>query len=569
MSIMIDGSGTEPSGVERRAVLRTAGIVTGASVLVAATTAATATTAVGAAAVFAHGVASGDPLPDGILLWTRVTPVAEAVPGSGAGPRVDVEWQVAADAQFAGVVAQGTVSTGPERDHTVTVEVRGLAPAQTYWYRFGYGGARSRTGRTMTAPAADADIDRLRLGVVSCSNWEAGYFGAYRHLAARTDLNLVVHLGDYLYEYGTGQFGAGDRVVRATEPRHEILSLADYRVRHAQYKSDPDLQALHASVPWVITWDDHEVANNMWSGGAENHNPQTEGAFAARVAAARQAYAEWMPVRLSAEGTIFRRVRLGRLAELSMLDLRSYRSRQASGTAVDDPARTITGDAQMAWLKEGLAASTARWKLVGNPDMIARLDVGTLPAWLLGPLAELIGVPSNGFAANADQWDGYTADRDELVDHVRSRGVRDVVFLTGDIHTSWANELVTRRTVGAPTAVEFVVPSVTSDNVNDFLGVPAGTLSPVGAGLVRATNPHVKWVELDGHGYGVLDVRATGCRMDWYHLTDRTRADTGVRWVAGFSVAAGAARLRRESSPPPASGRRATTDPASTRTRAR
>jgi len=316
--------------VDRRTVLRLAGLSAGAGVVTAATLPGTAANA--ADAVFAHGVASGDPVPGGILLWTRV---------SGFDAQVSVEWQIAADASFAVLVQSGAVPTGPDRDHTVKVDVGGLAPATTYWYRFGVAGAWSPTGRTMTAPAADDAITRLRLGVVSCANWEAGYFAAYRHLAERGDLNLVVHLGDYLYEYGTGDFAARGVVVRATKPDHEILTLADYRTRHAQYKTDPDLQRLHASVPWIITWDDHEVANDMWSDGAENHTPGTEGDFAARKAAARQAYAEWMPVRLGADGHIYRRLRYGNLVELSMLDLRSYRSQQAGGVVVDDPDRTI------------------------------------------------------------------------------------------------------------------------------------------------------------------------------------------------------------------------------------
>jgi alkaline phosphatase D len=251
------------------------------------------------------------------------------------------------------------------------------------------------------------------------------------------------------------------------------------------------------------------------------------------------------------DGAIYRRFRYGQLAELSMLDLRTYRSQQTSGTAVDDPDRTITGDAQMTWLKAGLAASTARWKLVGNPVMMARVDVGSLPAWLLGPLGTLLGIPQNGAVLNADQWDGYNADRNELVDHLRATGTRDVVFLTGDIHTSWANEVTTKSTgLANPAAAEFVVPSVTSDNVNDFLKLPAGNpLSALGAGLIRSTNPHVKWTELDGHGYGVLEVTPQHCRMDWYHLADRTRAGSASRWVAGFSVGAGSAKLRRETAP--------------------
>ncbi len=504
-----------------------------------------------AGTVFRHGVASGDPLPGGILLWTRVTPDATSTPGSGAGPVVTVDWQVAADAGFATVVQSGSVSAGPDRDHTVKVDVTGLAPATTYWYRFGLAGTWSPTGRTMTAPDASSAVSRLRMGVVSCANWEAGYFAAYRHLAERGDLNLIVHLGDYLYEYGTAEFAAGSTVVRRTEPAHEIRTLADYRIRHAQYKTDPDLQALHASVPWAITWDDHEVANDMWSGGAENHTPGTEGSFPARVAAARQAYAEWMPVRLAADGRIHRRLRYGTLAELSMLDLRTYRSQQAGGTATDDPDRTIAGADQLAWLTDGVVGSTAAWKLVGNPVMISRLDVGALPAWLLGPLGKLIGVPSNGFVLNGDQWDGYNADRERLVDAMRANNTKDVVFLTGDIHTSWANEVTTRDTGASnPAAAEFVVPSVTSDNINDFLGTSAGgPLSLLAATLIRGTNPHVRWVETDGHGFGVLDVTPSRCRMDWYHLADRTRRASTARWVQGWSVGRGSARIRRESAP--------------------
>jgi alkaline phosphatase/alkaline phosphatase D len=533
------------SSIDRRTLLRAAGLSTGATLVAGATLAGAAT---GAQAAFQHGVASGDPLPGGILLWTRVTPTPQALPGSGVGPDVEVVWQVGTDPDFSTVVRSGALTTGPQRDHTVKVEVDALAPATTYWYRFGFAGDWSPVGRTMTAPAADAAISHVRMGVVSCANWEAGHFAAYRHLAARDDLNIVLHLGDYLYEYGTGEFAARGTVIRPAQPAHEVLTLADYRIRHALYKTDPDLQALHAAVPWVITWDDHEVANDQWAAGAQNHTPTSEGDFAVRLAAARQAYAEWMPVRMGAGATIYRRIRFGRLAELAMLDLRSYRSLQASGTAVDDPTRTITGDGQMQWLKDGLVSSPARWKLVGNPVMISRVDVATLPAWLLGPLGKLLGVPENGFAINVDQWDGYNADRDELVNHLRRAGTRDVVFLTGDIHTSWANELVTRATgLTNPIAAEFVVPSVTSDNVDDFLGTsPGGPLSAFAAGLVRAANPHVKWTELDGHGYGVLDLTTQRCRMDWYHLADRTRRDTAARWVAGWSVAAGSAKLRKE-----------------------
>ena len=241
----------------------------------AADTAADSPAAASSTSPFRHGIASGDPLPDAVVLWTRVTPTADALPGSRAGPRVTVGWQVATNPDFRRVVAQGSTVTGPERDHTVKVDAKGLAPATAYWYRFTLDGTTSPVGCTRTSPAPTSSPDRLRFALVSCSNWEAGYFSAYRHLAARGDLDAVLHMGDYVYEYGTGQYahGQSNRVIRPHDPRHEMLSLADYRQRHAQYKTDPDLRALHAVVPWITTWDDHETANDAWTGGAENHQP--------------------------------------------------------------------------------------------------------------------------------------------------------------------------------------------------------------------------------------------------------------------------------------------------------
>jgi alkaline phosphatase D len=495
---------------------------------------------------FEHGVASGDPLPDSVILWTRVTPTVDAVPGSGQGPAVDVGWQVAGDAGFTGVLASGSVRTGAERDHTLKVEVTGLSPATTYYYRFVLDGVVSPVGRTRTAPALRADIAALRFGVVSCANWEAGYFAAYRHLAARDDLFGVVHLGDYLYEYKSGDFAAGGRVVRPNVPANETISLADYRMRHALYKTDPDLQELHARYPWMIVWDDHEVANDAWSGGAENHDPATEGPWASRLAVSRQAYHEWMPVRTRADGGIYRRLRFGRLAEFTLLDLRSYRSQQVQGAAVDDPARTITGDAQMGWLKAGLAGSETRWRLVGNSVMISPVAIGALPAHLLGPVAKLLGIPAEGVAVNADQWDGYTADRRELLDHLHGNRITNTVFLTGDIHTTWANDVplaAATYPLSPSVASEFVVPSVTSDNIDDILKVPPRSLSPVAESVLQVTNRHVRRVELDSHGYGVLDIRPARVRMDWYVLSDRTRRDATSSLLMSFETASGSQRI--------------------------
>ncbi|MFI9149077.1 alkaline phosphatase D family protein [Streptomyces sp. NPDC053367] len=506
------------------------------------------------APAFLHGVASGDPLPDGVLLWTRVTPAADAVPGSGLGPDTPVEWVVATDKALTNIVAKGSVTATAASDHTVKADVRGLAPATDYFFRFSTGGTDSPTGRTRTAPAADAAVAGLRFGVVSCANWEAGHFAAYRHLAARGDLDAWLHLGDYIYEYGTGQYGTRDTVVRPHAPAHEIVSLADYRTRHGRYKTDPDLQALHAKAPVVAIWDDHEFANDTWSGGAENHTEGAEGAWAARQSAAKQAYFEWMPVRPAIAGTTYRRLRFGKLVDLSLLDLRSFRSQQVKfgNGEVDDPERTLTGRAQLDWLKAGLKSSDTTWRLVGNSVMIAPFAIGSLSAELLKPLAELLGLPKEGLAINTDQWDGYTDDRRELLAHLRSNAIRNTVFLTGDIHMAWANDVPVNAgtyPLSASAATEFVVTSVSSDNLDDLVKVPEGTVSAVAAPVIRAANRHVHWVDTDRHGYGVLDITAERAQMDYYVLSDRTKPDATSAWARSYRTRSGTQKVERTYSP--------------------
>ncbi|WP_149181599.1 alkaline phosphatase D family protein [Streptomyces sp. TRM49041] len=505
---------------------------------------------------FLHGVASGDPLPDGVLLWTRVTPSPDATPASGKGADTDIRWEVAEDRGFARVVARGAVVASAGTDHTVKVDVRGLRPSTTYWFRFmaGADGVSSPVGRTRTTPAYDDAAPGIRFGVVSCANWEAGYFAAYRHLAARADLDAVLHLGDYIYEYGSGTYPKTGRVLRAHEPRNEIVSLADYRLRHATYKTDPDLQALHAAHPVIAIWDDHEFADDTWSGGADNHTPDSEGDWAARMTAAKRAYFEWMPVRTSAEGTVYRRVRYGKLADLHLLDLRSFRSQQASTGSgeVDDPERTITGRAQLDWLKAGLASSDATWRLVGTSVMISPVAFGSLPAYLLKPVAELIGLPTGGIAVNVDQWDGYTDDRRELLAHLQERAVRNTVFLTGDIHMAWANDVpATAATYpkSPSAATEFVVTSVTSDNLDDILHVPANTASLVASAAIKAANRHVRWLDMDHHGYGVLDVTSERSQMDYFALSDRKDPDASAKWTRSYRTLSGTQKVERVYSP--------------------
>ncbi|MEV6768980.1 alkaline phosphatase D family protein [Nocardia sp. NPDC051030] len=505
--------------------------------------------------VFRHGIASGDPLPSGVIIWTRVTQSEDALPGSGAGGPVAVRWEVAADDSFASIAASGTHTATADSDHTVKIDVSGLAAGREYCYRFTALGQTSAVGRTHTAPDPSATPDRLRLGVVSCANWEAGYFSAYRHLAARGDLDAIVHLGDYLYEYQRGEYGGRNGTVRPHEPAHEIVSLADYRIRHAQYKTDPDLADLHTRLPFICTWDDHESADNAWTGGAENHQPDTEGDWQSRRAAALQAYLEWMPVRSGADSRIYRRLRFGTLAELSMLDLRSYRDQQAkSGTGwrqVDNPDRTITGKAQMDWLSAGLESAPVSWKLIGNPVMIAPLVFPPLEPATTKALTELIGIPQSGIPANVDQWDGYTTDRQHLLRTITDGNVSDVVFLTGDIHTSWAADVpvdAAAYPAGQQAGVEFVIPSVSSQSMGDMTKTPPRTASVAAETAIVGVNRHLHYAELDSHGYGVLHVDADQAQMDWFYLTDVADPNSGVRHGISFAVRRGG-RLEPRNAP--------------------
>ncbi|MDI6628459.1 MAG: alkaline phosphatase D family protein [Rhodococcus sp. (in: high G+C Gram-positive bacteria)] len=507
---------------------------------------------------FLHGVASGDPLPDAIVLWTRITPTPDATPGSGVGPQVSVTWRVARSSDMGDIVATGTLSTGPDSDHTVKVDVDGLSADTTYFYDFRTSDAASAVGTTHTAPANDADIDAMRFGVVSCSNWESGYFGAYRHLAARGDLDAIVHLGDYIYEYETGGFPGRDGVIRQHSPTHEIVTLADYRQRHGQYKSDPDLQAAHIGVPWICTWDDHESANDAYDTGAQNHTPGTEGDWSTRKANSEQAYYEWMPVRAAGTATnrhLYRRLRFGNLLELSMLDLRTYRSQQVlpfNGPEVDSPNRTITGAEQMQWLTDGIVSSPTQWKIVGNPVMITPTLIPPLDRDAARAVTSLLGIPEGGLPYNADPWDGYTSDRRKLLGAIVDAGVDNTVFITGDIHSAWACEVpldAAQYATTEPAATELVVTSVSSANIDDLTRTPPHTLGRVAEEAFKALNQHVKFVDLDSHGFGVFEVTRTAARMDHWFLTAKEDPQTGVYWGAGFTVDSGTQRVRAAAPP--------------------
>ncbi|MEA3210828.1 MAG: alkaline phosphatase [Chthoniobacter sp.] len=501
---------------------------------------------------FQHGIASGDPLPDRAIIWTRVTPEPEATPGSGLGKKAVVTWQVSRDPMFGTGVATGEAKTAAEQDHTVKVDVGGLQPSTTYYYRFLFKNAFSAVGRFRTAPAPGAMVSSLRFGLASCANFEGGYFSAYRHLAARTDLDFILHVGDYIYEYQTGAYGPGPAIGRTHDPMNEIVTLRDYRRRHAQHKTDADLQALHAVLPFICTWDDHELADDAWNGGAANHQPATEGDFFQRRSNALRAYFEWMPIRPpSASTRLYRQFQFGGLADLSMLDLRQYRDRQPASTtdpAKDDPARVIVGREQLDWLKGNLSASRTRWKLVGNPVMITPVDFRQpLAPEVLAKVGALTGVPFN-----VDAWDGYTDDRRELLDHLAGNAINNVAFLTGDIHSSWACN-VPRGPGSAPSvAVELVGTSITSDNLNEALQLPPR--SPVSLqteAIFQAGNPHVKYLEFDSHGYSVVDVTAARLQMDWYYISERSDPLATQRFAAAFQVRVGTNQVEPAAGPLP------------------
>ena len=526
---------------------------------------------------FAHGVASGDPLPDRVIIWTRLTPAPDATPGSGAGAPTEVRYELAADEAMTRVVGTGTVTTDPASDHTVHVDVDGLAPFTTYWYRFSASDlgpeAVSDVGRLRTAPAAGGAIDAVRFGVVSCSNLEEGFFTSYRHLAGRDDLDAVLHLGDYLYEYAAGPTEAALATAgRRHDPPGEIVTLEDYRRRHANYRVDADLRALTTAHPIICVWDDHEVANGAWREGAQNHQPGTEGDFDTRRLAAYQAYFEWLPIRRpDPDGDptrLYRRFTFGDLVELFMIDGRQYRDEPAGGVlsgevgdpVIDDADRPFLGDEQLAWLRDAMSGSGAAWKVVGNQVVFAPVLLTPALAAAAGPLLGSLGLDdlpalSAPVIVNGDQWDGYQVAQRALVETFT--GVDDVVVLTGDIHSSWANEIprdaatyTVDRELGTGSAgVEFVCPSITSDGFAERFG-SADTARLLTTG-VQAGNPWVRYLDGVFHGYGVLDVTADRVQYDFWGVTSRDDPDTEVTFREAFQSERGTKLLTPAAGPLP------------------
>ncbi|MBB6091242.1 alkaline phosphatase D [Povalibacter uvarum] len=466
-------------------------------------------------AAFSHGVASGDPLHDRVILWTRVTPrkLDDVIEG---------RWRLSSDPTMKQVCSSGWFTTDITCDFTVKIDVTHLEAGATYYYQFEARGARSPIGRTKTLPVGG--VNSLKLAFASCSNFPYGYFNAYGRIAERQDLDLVLHLGDYIYEYPLGGYVNPALVgIRDVVPVNEILTLSDYRLRHALYKSDRDLQEAHRLHPFICVWDDHESANDAWKDGAENHNPhEGEGEWHIRKRNAVRAYNEYMPIRSTSrnDDKIYRRFRIGNLADLIMLDTRLHgRDLQAAfktgesqlptnDPVVTDPSRSLLGLDQEQWLEQQLWSSKtrgARWRVLGQQVMMAQLSTSFGTTML-----------------NADQWDGYAPARARLYDFLSTNGIGNNVVLTGDIHSSWANDLTANpwdpsvynpATGSGVAGVEFVAPAVTSPGP-----APDAATAAVLAGQLRFISPHMKYIDLYRRGYGVLHLTPQRVTGEFYHV---------------------------------------------------
>ena len=497
-----------------------------------------------AATHFTHGVASGDPLADRVILWTRV------LPGSGAAERLDVAWEIATDEAFQQIISSGATTTDSNIDYTVKVDAAGLTPASQYFYRFSAQGVYSVTGRTRTLP--EAGVESLRLAVLSCSNYPQGYFNVYKEVANRP-CDAVLHLGDYIYEYAQGGYANPLMLElgRNVQPENEIVSIEDYRMRYGLYRTDEDLQAAHQNHPFICVWDDHEITNNTWQTGAENHN-EGEGAFDARRRAAIQAYHEWLPIRGQGtieEGIIYRSFEFGDLATLIMLDTRLVgRDQQLSHemnidtlrSRLADKQRSIMGATQEDWLASELQRSAQAgkpWQIVGQQLLMGKLfppqvsdeelDPTQREAILAGRYGMLRTRGRQGLPLNLDAWDGYPENRSRTLQAFREHA-NNVVVLAGDTHSSWAFDL--HADDNQIVAVEFGTPSVTSPGFENFLALPEGRLEEA----TLQASPELKYMKANGRGWVELDVQRDKVRATWQFVS--TITDRSYELVAGATL---------------------------------
>lgn len=472
-----------------------------------------------ALAPFYHGVASGDPTSSSVIIWTRVTTT---------NPSASVTWTICEDINLTTNCQTNTLTTDANSDYTVKQTVNSLNPNTYYYYVFSALGKNSVVGRTKTLPTGNTS--HVRLGVVSCSSYSHGYFHGYEELTNSNDVDVILHLGDYIYEYGTGEYGSAFDY----EPATEITSLSDYRTRYSFYRLDPAVRNLHQQYPFINIWDDHESADNSYRDGAANHTEGAEGNWVNRKSFSKQAYDEWLPV--SNVNPLYRDFQFGDLLDLYMLDTRlEERELELSSPTpfVNQGQRTLLGLNQKSWLINGLDNSSAIWQFIGQQVMFAPFNATAAPV-------------------NMDQWDGYVSERQEVVAAIQdvSKGIDNVVVLTGDIHTSWANEI---PAVDIPVAgtydcndgvgVEFVATSVTSPGLSNIVSLLPAT--------IQTGNPHMRYVDLEKKGYLIMDITPTKVQGDWYYTSDVTAPTYSITSTMSYSVNVDETCLQLEAAPTP------------------
>lgn len=511
---------------------------------------------------FLYGVASGDPLADRVILWTH----AKVRDSENA---VSLDWELATDNTFATAVSRGTVTASADTGFTAKVDAAGLQPGTDYFFRFRNGKASSPVGRTRTLPSGSPSA--VRFAVFSCSNYPAGFFNVYG-AAAASDAQYAIHLGDYIYEYAANGYAsaAAASLGRVSVPANEILTVQDYRARYAQYRSDPDAKNLHARMPMIAVWDDHEVANDAWRDGAENHSPATEGSFTTRRAAAQQVYHEWMPIRTGSDrGQIYRSFSFGNLLTLHMLDTRMLgRDQQISVTALLNPAtaaaaqatfasptRQMLGSAQQQWLQTGMAQSTATWQVLGQQVLMGRMEFpasvlqalnpsntspealaagqAAITAYVTAKGKRAAGAPLTTAEAalldtrlnpklgyNLDAWDGYVAAREAVLGAALQLRKR-LVVLAGDTHNAWHSNLTLKGLIpggpaeGTKVGEEFATPGVSSPGLEEALTLPTAQVEAIFKGVVD----DLRWIDASRRGYLKMTFTQTEAKGEWVFVS--------------------------------------------------
>lgn len=444
----------------------------------------------GDSAYFPYGVASGDPNESSVILWTAIE--------ADLGPNPEVVWTISSSEDMNTIVSSGKMVRITEGAPYFKVRAHGLQPNTKYFYQFRYKKERSLVGKTKTI----GSTDQLNIGVVSCSNFEAGYFNAYESLAKK-DVDVVLHLGDYIYEYGPGTYG-DTTLQRKHIPAKEIINLEDYRQRYAQYRKDKSLQRVHQNHPFINIWDDHEISNDTYKNGAQNHQDD-EGSFDQRAAAAKQAYAEWMPIDMGLNDPLYRSFSFGDFASLVMLDGRLEGRTKPVENGSSKTSESMLGKDQLKWMKNQLSSSKAKWKILGNQVIFSPIDLSRV----------------SQRTHNMDAWDGYTDERNDIINYLAVNNIQDVLIVSGDTHMSWGIE-VPYHTASYPftdesVAVEIGTPSISSSNLNE--GAPSEDVI-VAERVLRVSNPHLKFVDGRNHGYVILNLKNDMATIDWYAVSN-------------------------------------------------